>query len=111
MVFSNVEFGSHTLKILDANGNVIGSKSFVLSHGGFGVDGSVITVSDGALVDIQVKAADGTLVFNNVTLPQDSAALPQTGDSFDPTLWVTLAILSAWAAAGIMIYKKKKDQV
>lgn len=111
VVFSNVEFGSHTLKILDANGNVIGSKSFVLSHGGFGVDGSVITVSDGALVDIQVKAADGTLVFNNVTLPQDSAALPQTGDSFDPTLWVTLAILSAWAAAGIMIYKKKKEQV
>lgn len=111
VVFSNVEFGSHTLTIYDANGNVMGGKSFVLAHGGFGVDGSVITVSDGALVDITVKAENGTLQFTNTTLAQGSAAIPQTGDDFEPQLWLLLAVLSACMATGMTIYKKKKDQV
>lgn len=111
VVFSNVEFGSHTLTIYDANGNVMGGKSFVLAHGGFGVDGSVITVSDGALVDITVKAENGTLQFANTTLAQGSAAIPQTGDDFEPRLWLLLAVLSACMATGMTIYKKKKDQM
>lgn len=110
VTFANVEFGAHTLTIYDANGNMMGSKSFTLACGGFGIDGSVITVSDGGLVDINVKVENGTLQFDNVSLAQSAMTVPQTGDDFAPTLWVALAVLSVCAATGITIYQKKKVQ-
>lgn len=110
VTFANVEFGAHTLTIYDANGNKMGGKSFTLACGGFGVDGSVITVSDGGLVDINVRVENGTLQFDNVSLAQPASTLPQTGDDFDPTLWVMLAFLSACTAAGLTIYKKKAQR-
>ena len=109
VVFSGVEFGEHTLTIYNADGGVMGGKTFTLAHGGFGINGSVITVSDGALVDIRVIAADGTLKFNAVDLAQP-AAIPQTGDDFDPTLWRVTAVLAFCLAAGLTVYKKKKEQ-
>lgn len=110
VIFANVEYGAHTLTIYDANGNKMGGKSFTLASGGFGVDGSVITASNGGLLDINVLVENGTLQFTDVSLGQSAAALPQTGDDFTPALWVVLAMLSACTAVGLTIYKKKEQR-
>lgn len=103
VAFSHVEFGPHTLTVYDADGSVLGSKSFELVSGTtFGVNGDVITVLGGSTLSIQVQTANGSLAFTRVDLPQ-------TGDSSHLVLWVALFAVAACACAGVNVYRKKRS--
>lgn len=104
VVFKSVEFGSHTLTVKDANGNVLATQAFELASGAAGITGNTITAMNGSALAITVKLANNSLSFARVT------AISQTGDAFDPRAWVVLMILSGICLLGMAAYRKKKVQ-
>lgn len=68
---------------------------------------------DGVLVAREpvVTLADSTepldgIIFRNVYNPN----IPQTGDTSNLTLWVSLMVLSAIAAAALLVFEKRRTQ-
>lgn len=101
VTFANVEFGSHSITVKDSGGNVLATRSFVLTPGSAGVSGGTITATGGQTLSIRIRLADNQLSFLSVSVPQ-------TSDSFNYTLCVVLLGISACGMAGMMVYRKKR---
>lgn len=102
--FRDVEFGWHNLYVKDGNGNLLASRGFELREDrAVTLSGDVVTAPAGSGISLTIRLADGQLAFSNARL----LMAPQTGDTSNPAIWLSVLALSCIAVAGIVIYRKK----
>ena len=91
--FENVEFGTHSVTVKDANGETLATKNFeIVSGSSVNLNGSTITAQQGANIYLKIKVQDGELLLVSAGSEADA---PKTGDPTNLTLWLVLALLSA----------------
>lgn len=109
-VFKEVESGTHTLYVKDANGAVLASKVFELVFGDKGaVNGGQIVVKGGTASTLTVQLEGSELTFLNVQDGDVYQVLPAgTGDDSEPALWFILAVFACAACVGVFFYEKRR---
>ena len=103
VTFSNVPFGAHTIYVKNASGTTLASHSFVFSGSTtVGISGGTVLAAPGGALNLTVRLNGNALSF--------VSAVPQTGDDFDPALYMTLVLCSAAGLLGLAVWRKRRAQ-
>lgn len=104
---SNVEFGTHTVYVKDADGNTLASRQLIINEqDAKSLSDDVLTAPNGSTVSVIVVVADGKISYT--TALTGSAAA--TGDSASVLLWTVLMVM-ALAAAAVIFRSRQKANV
>ena len=112
VTFQNVEYGEHTFTVI-RNGVTLGTSSFTVEKASKASAASnVVYAPDGGSVKFVAKlTAASTVQIGSgsavASAAASSAAIPQTGDTFQPLFWVVLMMLSALGFGGTVVRRKK----
>ena len=108
VTFQNVEYGEHTFTVI-RNGVTLGTSSFTIEKASkASAANNVVYAPDGGSVKFVAKlTAASTVQIGSGSAVASSAAIPQTGDTFQPLFWVVLMMLSALGFGGIVVRRKK----
>ena len=100
VVFNDVKFGQHTMKVKNAAGELLAEKAFTLADGAAHASADTIRAKKGGSVVLRVRVEGDTIRFI-------SATAPATGDASQLSLWMMLMLLSAVCGAGCVLVQKK----
>ena len=112
VTFQNVEYGEHTFTVI-RNGVTLGTSSFTVEKASkASAANNVVYAPDGGSVKFVAKlTVAGTVQIGSgsavASAVASSAAIPQTGDTFQPLFWVVLMTLSALGFGGTVVRRKK----
>ena len=106
--FSGVEFGEHTLSVLNAEGTAAASTKFTLVSGQpTGMNGSTITARPGTMVRMTVQY-DGT----SLTILSVEDSSPETGDNAPVEACIALmGMLSLASCAAYLAWRRGKSRI
>ena len=112
VTFQNVEYGEHTFTVI-RNGVTLGTSSFTIEKASkASAANNVVYAPDGGSVKFVAKlTAVSTVQIGSgsavASAAVSSAAIPQTGDTFQPLFWGVLMTLSALGFGGTVVRSKK----
>lgn len=99
--FTDVEFGTHTVYVKNADGAVLASRSFELVSGNsVSINGDRITALKGSDITLKIKIVNGEIHFESIVLN----SYPETGDDTNAALWVMVLLLCLFEI--FMVYTK-----
>ncbi len=102
--FSDVEFGSHTLSVVDGD-DTLASKDITFKSGSsLSLSGSTVTAAAGSTFSLTVQYDGGELTLLSAKL----VSAPTTGDMTATQVWVVLLVLSGLTAAAVLAMKNKR---
>lgn len=116
--FNELEFGSHTMYVLDANGNEKASQKIeIVSGNSTSINGNVITAKAGSTVQFSMQYDGSKLSFvsnqqGTTGGTATTTGAPKTGDDSHPAVYAAILAVSTLSVGAVcVIWKRRKNEL